>query len=217
MNVEQARFNMIEQQIRPWEVLDQRILELLSALPREEFVPQDQQALAFVDTHVALAHGQVMMQPKQEARLLQELSIGAKDRVLEIGTGSGYMTGLLASLALEVDSVDMFADFLESAQAKLRARGFSNISFAEGDASQGWEGNGPYDVIILTGSVPELPQRYIDDLSRRGRLAAIVGGDPIMEAVLITKLDDGSIRRLSLFDTSLPPLINAVRPPRFVF
>lgn len=217
MNVEQARFNMIEQQIRPWDVLDSRVLELLSTLPREEFVPEDQQALTFVDTHVSLAHGQVMMQPKQEARLLQELNVGPKDRVLEIGTGSGYMTGLLASFAAEVDSVDIFADFLESARAKLRARGFTNINFAEGDASQGWDGNGPYDVIVLTGSVPDLPQRFIDNLQPRGRLAAIVGTEPIMEAVLVMKLEDGSISRSSLFDTSLPPLINAVRPPRFVF
>ncbi len=217
MNVEQARFNMIEQQIRPWDVLDSRVLELLSTLPREAFVPEDQQALTFVDTHVSLAHGQVMMQPKQEARLLQELNVGPKDRVLEIGTGSGYMTGLLASLAAEVDSVDIFADFLESARAKLRARGFTNINFAEGDAAQGWDGNGPYDVIVLTGSIPDLPQRFIDNLNPRGRLAAIVGTEPIMEAVLVMKLEDGSIKRSSLFDTSLPPLINAIRPPRFVF
>lgn len=217
MNVEQARFNMIEQQIRPWDVLDSRVLELLSTLPREEFVPEDQQALTFVDTHVSLAHGQVMMQPKQEARLLQELNVGPKDRVLEIGTGSGYMTGLLASFAAEVDSVDIFADFLESARAKLRARGFTNINFAEGDAAQGWDGNGPYDVIVLTGSIPDLPQRFTDNLNPHGRLVAIVGTEPIMEAVLVMKLEDGSIKRSSLFDTSLPPLINAIRPPRFVF
>jgi len=217
MNVEQARFNMIEQQIRPWEVLDLRILELLSRMPREEFVPADQKALAFVDTHIALGHGQVMMQPKQEARLLQEVDVTGKDRVLEIGTGSGYMTGLLASLALEVDSVDILPDFLESAQTKLRERGFSNISFAEGDASQGWQGGGPYDVIMLTGSVPELPQQFIYNLNPRGRLAAIVGTDPIMEAILVTRLGDGSVNKESLFDTILPPLINALQPPRFVF
>ena len=217
MNVEQARFNMIEQQIRPWDVLDLRVLELLSAMPREEFVPDDQQALAFVDTHIALGHGQVMMQPKQEARLLQEADVTGKDRVLEIGTGSGYMTGLLASLALEVDSIDIFPDFLESAQAKLQRRGFGNINFAEGDASHGWEGSGSYDVIILTGSVPDLPQQFIDNLNPRGRLTAIVGTEPIMEAVLLTKHDNGSTKRSSLFDTSLPPLVNAIRPPRFVF
>ena len=217
MNVEQARFNMIEQQIRPWDVLDLRVLELLSSLPREEFVPAEQKMLAFVDTHIALGHGQVMMQPKQEARLLQEVDVTGKDRVLEIGTGSGYMTGLLASLALKVDSVDIFPDFLESAQASLGRRGFSNIDFAEGDAAQGWEGSGPYDVIVLTGSVPELPQQFVDNLKPGGRLAAIVGTEPIMESILITRLEDGSTKRESLFDTSLPPLINAVRPPRFIF
>lgn len=208
---------MIEQQIRPWDVLDLRVLELLSSLPREEFVPPDQKMLAFVDTHITLGNGQVMMQPKQEARLLQEVDVTGKDRVLEIGTGSGYMTGLLASMALEVDSVDIFPDFLESAQANLRQRGFSNIGFAEGDAAQGWEGNGPYDVIVLTGSVPELPQQFVDNLKPGGRLAAIVGTEPIMESILITRLKDGSTKRASLFDTSLPPLINAVRPPSFVF
>lgn len=217
MNVEQARFNMIEQQIRPWEVLDLRVLELLSSMPREEFVPENQKKLAFVDTHIALGHGQVMMQPKQEARLLQEVDVTGKDRVLEIGTGSGYMTGLLASLAGEVDTVDIFPDFLASAEKKLRGRGFNNINFSEGDASRGWPGNGPYDVIVLTGSVPELPQQYLENLKPRGRLTAIVGSDPIMEALLITRLEDGSLRTNSLFDTSLPPLVNAVRPPRFVF
>lgn len=208
---------MIEQQIRPWEVLDPRVLELLPTVPREDFVPAEQIALAFIDTHIPLGHGQVMMQPKQEARLLQELAITRKDRVLEIGTGSGYMTALLASLAQEVDTVDIFSDFLASAQKKLADHGLNNVNFFEGDAANGWEGNGPYDAIMLTGSVPILSEQFIQNLNPRGRLVAIVGQDPIMEAILIEKMDDGSTQRTSLFDTSLPPLINAQTPPEFVF
>ncbi len=217
MNVEQARFNMIEQQIRPWEVLDSTVLELLSTLPREAFVPHSQRALAFVDTNVVLAHGQVMMQPKQEARLLQEAGVTSKDRVLEIGTGSGYMTGLLASLVTEVDTVDIFPDFLESARNILTRHGITNVNFSEGDAAGGWDGNGSYDVIVLTGSVPVLPPNFLEILNPRGRLVAILGREPIMEACLIRKNDDGSTKKESLFDTSLPALINATPPPEFVF
>ena len=217
MNVEQARFNMIEQQIRPWEVLDSTVLELLSTLPREAFVPHTQRALAFVDTNVVLAHGQVMMQPKQEARLLQEAGVTSKDRVLEIGTGSGYMTGLLASLAGEVDTVDIFPDFLESARNILTRHGINNVNFSEGDAAGGWDGKESYDVIVLTGSVPVLPPNFIEILNPRGRLVAILGREPIMEACLIRKNDDGSTKKVSLFDTSLPALINATPPPEFVF
>ena len=217
MNVEQARFNMIEQQIRPWEVLDSTVLALLSTLPREAFVPHSQRALAFVDTNVVLARGQVMMQPKQEARLLQEAGVTSKDRVLEIGTGSGYMTGLLASLATEVDTVDIFPDFLESARNILTRHGINNVNFSEGDAAGGWDGNGSYDVIVLTGSVPVLPPNFLEILNPRGRLVAILGREPIMEACLIRKNDDGSTKKVSLFDTSLPALINATPPPEFVF
>ena len=217
MNIEQARFNMIEQQIRTWAVLDPTVLDLLSTLPREAFVPENQRTLAFVDTNVALAHGQVMMQPKQEARLLQEVHVSPKDKVLEIGTGSGYMTGLLASLAGEVDTVDIFPDFLETAQGKLARQGIGNVNFSAGDAANGWDGRGTYDVIVLTGSVPDLPGNFIKILNPRGRLAAIVGRDPIMEACLVQKTRDGSTKTISLFDTTLPPLINAIPPPEFVF
>lgn len=217
MDTEQARFNMIEQQIRPWDVLDPRVLELLPTVPREDFVPADQRALAFIDTHISLDHGQVMMQPKQEARLLQEAAVTAKDRVLEIGTGSGYMTALLASLAHEVDTVDIFPDFLPVAEQKLVAHGLNNINYFEGDAADGWTGDISYDVIILTGSVPMLSEGFTEILNPNGRLVAIVGQDPIMEATLIVKRGDGSVRRTSLFDTSLPPLLNAKTPSAFVF
>ena len=217
MKTEQARFNMIEQQIRPWEVLDPRVLELLPTVPREDFVPSDQRALAFMDTHISLGHGQVMMQPKQEARLLQEIAIKASDRVLEIGTGSGYMTALLASLARQVETVDIFPDFLASAQKKLTNHGFTNINFFEGDAADGWNGNGPYDAIMLTGSVAILSEQFVQNINPRGRLVAIVGQEPIMEARLIEKDRDGRTQQTSLFDTSLPPLINAQATPTFVF
>ena len=217
MKTEQARFNMIEQQIRPWEVLDPRVLELLPTVPREDFVPTDQRALAFMDTHISLAHGQVMMQPKQEARLLQEIAIEPEDRVLEIGTGSGYMTALLASLAQEVDTVDIFPDFLVSAQKKLTDHALTNIDFFEGDAANGWQGSGPYDAIMLTGSVAILSEQFLQNLNSRGRLVAIVGREPIMEARLIEKDREGRTQQTSLFDTSLPTLINAQAPPTFVF
>lgn len=208
---------MIEQQIRPWEVLDPRVLELLPTVPREEFVPVEQRALAFIDTYIPLGHGQVMMQPKQEARLLQEIAVTPKDRVLEIGTGSGYMTALLASLASEVDTVEIYPDFLTSAKKKLTDHGFNNINYFEGDAANGWEGDRPYDAIMLTGSVPILSEKFIQILNPGGRLVVIVGQDPIMEAKLIEKVSDGSTRQISLFDTSLPPLINAQTPSLFVF
>lgn len=217
MNIEQARFNMIEQQIRTWEVLDPRVLELLPTVPREDFVPAEQRVLAFVDTHVALDHGQVMMQPKQEARLLQEAAVTTTDRVLEIGTGSGYMTALLASLAQEVDTVDVFPDFLELAKKKLADHALYNVNFYEGDAANGWDGDGPYDVIMLTGSVPILAESFSKNLRPNGRLVAIVGQDPAMEALLIVKRKDGLIERISLFETSLPSLLNAKTPPAFVF
>ena len=217
MNTEQARFNMIEQQIRPWEVLDPRVLELLPTVPREEFVPVEHRALAFIDIHIPLGHGQVMMQPKQEARLLQEIAITSKDRVLEIGTGSGYMTALLASLAREVDTVEMFADFLTSANKKLADHGLHNINYFEGDAANGWQSDRPYDAIMLTGSVPILSDNFVRSLNPGGRMVAIVGQNPIMEAVLIEKMSDGSTRQTSLFDTSLPPLINAQTPSSFIF
>lgn len=208
---------MIEQQIRPWDVLDPRVLQLLSTVPREDFVPENQRAMAFVDTHISLDHRQVMMQPKQEARLLQEAELTAEDRVLEIGTGSGYMTALLATLVKEVDTVDIFPDFLAAAQKKLAHHGISNVHLFEGEAANGWSGNGPYDVIILTGSVPILSEGFVQDLTPKGRLLAIVGQQPIMEARLIVKERDGSVQQTSLFDTSLPPLINAKTPSAFVF
>lgn len=217
MDTEFARFNMIEQQIRPWEVLDPRILDALREVRREDFVPPAYRRLAFADLHVPLDHGQVMMQPKQEARLIQELVLEPDHRVLEIGTGSGHVTALLAHLAGQVDSVDIFPDFIATASARLASRGAANVSFHEGDAAHGWQSPHAYDAILLTGSVVELPEAYPRLLANGGRLAAIVGRDPVMEAILIERLAEEQFRRVSLFDTSLPPLVNAEPRPSFVF
>ncbi len=217
MDVEQARFNMIEQQIRTWDVLDPKVLNLIHELRREDFVPDEYRALAFVDMNIPLDHGQQMMQPKMEARLLQELSLSDRDKILEIGTGSGYLTGLLASLGKSVDTVEIFTDFIDSARVKLDAHGLSNINYFEGDAAQGWDGDGPYDAIIITGSMPTLPESYKSNLALNGRLIAVIGQSPVMEAILVRRLEDNSWQEVALFETDLPPLVNAEPPPRFVF
>lgn len=217
MDTETARFNMIEQQIRTWEVLDPRILTALHDVHREDFVPHAYRNLAFADMHIPLDHGQVMMQPKQEARLLQALALQPGDRVLEIGTGSGHVTALLAYLAGHVDTVDIFPDFIDSAKAKLSANGVANVSFHEGDGARGWDSTRSYDAIFLTGSVAELPAGYKSLLANGGRLAAIVGREPVMEAILVERLGGDQFRTVSLFDTSLPPLIHGEAEPSFVF
>lgn len=217
MDTETARFNMIEQQIRPWDVLDPRVLKALDAVHREDYVPARYRNLAFADMHIPLDHGQVMMQPKQEARLLQELSLTPEDRVLEIGTGSGHVTALLAHLTAHVDTVDIFPDFLRTAEERLTGYGFHNVSCHEGDAARGWETEQSYDAILLTGSVARLPPQFRSLLKSGGRLAAIVGGAPVMEAVLVEHLVGEQYRTTSLFDTSLPPLIHAEAEPSFVF
>ncbi|HSH43873.1 MAG TPA: protein-L-isoaspartate O-methyltransferase [Arenicellales bacterium] len=217
MDTETARFNMIEQQIRPWDVLDPRILNALHEVHREDFVPPAYRNLAFADMHIPLDHGQVMMQPKQEARLLQALAPRDTDRVLEIGTGSGYVTALLARLARHVDTVDIFADFIEAAKKKLADHGFTNVTFHEGDAAKGWDSNQSYDAIILTGSVAELPAVYKRLLADGGRLVAVVGHSPVMEAVLVEHLSGERYRETSLFDTSVPPLVHGGAEPSFVF
>lgn len=217
MDTDTARFNMIEQQIRPWEVLDPIILNALHDVPRELFVPPAYRDLAFADMHIPLGHGEVMMQPKQEARMLQALSLKPGDRVLEIGTGSGYVTALLSHLARQVDTVDIHPDFLESARDKLTKHGYTNVMFAEGDAGGGWDTEQLYDAVLLTGSVASLSPQYRTLLADGGRLAAIVGHSPVMEAMLVERLTGGQFRTTSLFDTSLPPLIHAEFAPSFIF
>ena len=212
-----ARRNMVQQQIRPWEVLDERVLTLLETLPREEFVPVAYRDLAYADYAIPIGLGQVMMEPKLEARLLQAVDVKPTDLVLEIGTGSGYLTAMLARLGRHVVSVDVHAEFTSAARVKLEAQGVNNVTLETGDASDGWAGQGPYDVIVITGSLPILPEAFQYNLSEGGRLFAVVGSGPAMEAVLITRVGENQWTHEGLFETELPALVNAPRPSRFVF
>ena len=217
MNVEQARFNMIEQQIRPWEVLDPGVLELLSQVKREGFVPPEYRELAFADLEIPLGHGESMMQPKVEARILQELALQPHETVYEVGTGSGYLTALLARRARHVTSAEIHPDFRARAEASLRAAGAANVTLVEGDSATAPLAESAYDLIVLTGSVPILPQAFLDRLKPGGRLLAVVGDAPVMKAVLVRQPIVGAFQHAELFETLLKPLVNAPQPPRFRF
>jgi protein-L-isoaspartate(D-aspartate) O-methyltransferase len=217
MNMAQARHNMIEQQIRPWEVLDQRVLELIDSLPRDAFVPQSYLKLAYADINIPLSHGQVMMPPKVEARMLQALAIKPSDTILEVGTGSGYATALLARSGKHVYSVDVYPDFIDSAGRKLAELGIGNVTLESGDAVSGWDSHAPYDVIAITGSLASLPDNFRQSLKIGGRLFVITGQAPVMEARLITRSAEQGWIDQALFETVMPPLVNAPQPQRFVF
>jgi len=212
-----ARQKMLDQQIRPWEVIDERVLDAIAYSPREDYVPPRYRTLAFVDMNIPLGHAQVMMAPKLEARLLQELKVRPIDKVLEIGTGSGYVTSLLALLGKHVHSVEIFPEFSAAAQQTLNAHGVHNVTLEAGDAARGWERHAPYDAIFVSGSLPLLPHALKEQLTHGGRLIAVVGQSPVMEARLITRVDAANFREHSLLETDLPPLINADAPPRFRF
>ena len=215
--IEQARFNMIEQQIRTWDVLDQRVLDVMNSIPREQFVPENCRSLAFADTNIPLGHEQVMMAPKLEGRLLQALAIKPDDRVLEIGTGSGYLTACLASLARHVTSIDIMADFTAAAGTKLDALAISNVTLETADAAEGIAADKRYDAIAVTGSVPLLQQQFRKNLTIGGRLFIITGCLPIMEARLITRVDENNWSSECLLETCIPSLLNVVRPQTFIF
>ncbi|NHZ70004.1 MAG: methyltransferase domain-containing protein [Thermotogales bacterium] len=217
MNLEQARFNMVEQQIRTWDVLDDRILNILSSTPREDFVPEQYRSLAFTDISVPLSHDQVMMPPKLEGKLLQSLTIQPTDQILEIGTGSAYVTACLARLGSSVHSVDLYDDFSQQAEARLKQHKITNVTLATGDAATGWESDTDFDVIAITGSLPVLHQGFHTLLKPGGRLFVVVGKPPIMQAVLITRISDQEWNRESLFETSVPALVNAPEPEAFRF
>jgi protein-L-isoaspartate(D-aspartate) O-methyltransferase len=212
-----ARHNMVEQQIRPWEVLDQRVLNLIDRSPREDYVPERFRNLAYVDMNIPIGHGQVMMAPKLEARLLQELAVQLRDRILEIGSGSGYMASLLAALGAHVYSVEIIAELETGARRNLERHGVANVTIENGDGARGWDQHAPYDVILITGSLPLLPDSFKRCLAVGGRLIAIIGSSPVMEVKLIQQLEREIWIETSLFETELPPLINAVQPDRFVF
>lgn len=217
MNFEQARFNMVEQQIRPWEVLDDNVLRLINELPRDKFVPSGEQRLAYADIEIPLKHAQCMMAPKIEARLVQSLGLKDSDAVLEIGTGSAYLTALLSRLSKHVYSVDIFDDFTREARAKLGALGITNVTLETGDGVNGWAAHAPYDAIAVTGSYPSLPQKLLEQLKIGGRLFAVVGDDPVMEALLVTRTGERAWARESMFETTLPRLLNVQEPAKFVF
>ena len=221
IDIERARFNMVEQQIRTWEVLDQQVLDLLFAVRREDFVAPQYRSLAFVDMEIPLtdnaAAGEKMLAPKMEARMLQELAVKPADRILEVGTGSGYMTALLAKRGAHVTSVEINPVFSAAAAAKLGAHGIENVSLEVGDAARGWSKNAPYDVIVLTGSVPVLADEFQRSLKPGGRLLAVVGEAPAMQARLTTCAGGGAYETVSLFETCIAALRNAPQPERFVF
>jgi protein-L-isoaspartate(D-aspartate) O-methyltransferase len=217
LDVERARFNMVEQQIRTWEVLDPRVLDLLHRVRREDYVPAQHRALAFADLEIPIGHGEKMLAPKMEARMLQELALREGDRVLEVGTGTGYMTALLASLSRHVNSVDIIAEFTRSAADRLSASHIANVTLETGDAARGWDRHAPYDAIVLTGSVPVLADAFAKSLRPGGRLLAVVGEPPVMEAKLVTCVAAGAYNTVGLFETCIAPLKNAPRPERFVF
>lgn len=215
MNLEAARAQMLGQQIRAWEVLDNRVLGAIAKTPRERFVPKDYRDLAFADTEIPLPHGQAMLAPKIEGRLLQALQVEPSDEVLEVGTGTGYLTACLAQLTERVCSVDIFPEFVASARANLAAVGLSNVELETADAMD-LDLPGRFDAVAVTGSVPTLDDRFVRMLKPQGRLFVVVGRAPVMEARLITLLPTGGTTSQSLFETVLSPLINAERPEPFV-
>ena len=217
MNLEQARYNMVESQIRTWEVIDQGVLDLLFIIKRENFVPAQYRSLAFVDMEIPLGQGEIMLPPKLEARIVQELEIKKTDTILEVGTGSGYTTALLAHLGKHVFSVEMLAEFSQQAEQRLAAHEINNVTLEIGDAARGWGGRAPYDVIVLTGSVPVLPNTFLGQLKPEGRLFAFVGDAPAMQAKLVLHTARGVFNTIDLFETCIPPLRNAMQPERFVF
>jgi protein-L-isoaspartate(D-aspartate) O-methyltransferase len=198
-------------------VLDQAVLDTLFAVKREEYVPPQYRSLAFVDMEIPLGHGEVMLAPKLEARMLQELTLKPPDRVLEVGTGSGYMTALLAHRAGHVYSVELRADLSAAAGARLATHGVRNVTLEVGDAARGWSKHAPYDAIVLTGSVPMLAAQFKTQLQPGGRLLAIIGEPPVMTATLVTCVTEGAWNQTGLFETCIAPLRNAPQPERFVF
>jgi len=219
MDLNQARFNMIEQQIRPWEVLDPQVLELLTVVRREDFVPLAHQALAFVDMEIPTgsAPGQVMLAPRVQARMVQDLALKKTDKVLEIGTGTGFTAALMAHQAAQVLSLEIDAGLAAQASANLQKAGVSNVKVRNADGSHGAAADGPFDAIVLSGSVAEVPQALLDQLATDGRLMAIVGDEPMMRATLITRTGPNSFVTAQPWDTNAPRLSGFTQPSSFQF
>ena len=219
MDLNQARFNMIEQQVRPWEVLDPQVLELLAVVRREDFVPLAHKALAFVDMEIPIGEGagQVMLAPRVQARLLQDLAVQKTDKVLEIGTGSGFMAALLGHQAAQVISYEIDPQLAAQARANLQAAGVSNVTVRQADGSQGAAAEGPFDVILLSGSVAEVPRHLLEQLKVGGRLEAIVGEEPMMRATLITRTGQNSWTTTEPWDCNTARLRGFAEPSRFHF
>jgi len=212
----QAHFNMVHQQVRPWEVLDPQVIYALEQTPREIFVPPEYQNSAYAELEIPLGHDQQMMRPALAARMIQALGLTGNDTVLEIGTGSGFVTALLARLAKQVYSVDIYAELVDKARERLTTLGIVNVTLECGDAARGWERHAPYDVIVLTGSVLELPETLRASLTIGGRLFAVVGAPPIMEAKLLTRIEENAYAQEEIFETVLSPLVNSPRA-QFIF
>lgn len=219
MNLEQARRNMIEQQIRTWDVLDLNILQTLVAVRREAFVSTAYQALAFVDTEIPLPQGENMLSPKLEARLLQEAAVQSNESVLEIGAGSGYMAALLAHHANKVVTVEIVPELKALAERNLADYGIGNVAVMLGDGARGWSGSGSqvFDVIMISGSLPTMPDAFLQQLSVGGRILAVIGEAPVMSACMITRVSDDAWDTVKLFETSVKALRNVEKPSAFRF
>lgn len=217
MNFEQARLNMVENQVRPWEVLDARVLEIISRVRREEFVSPAHRQLAFADLCLPLGHGEVMMKPVVEGRVLQALMLLRTDRVLEIGTGSGYLCGCLAGLSAHVTSLDIHADFTSAAGQRLRDAGIDNTTLLTAEAVHAWRPAEQFNAIVVTGAVAQIPERWLSWLSPAARLLVIRGQSPVQQATLLTVADADTPREEVLFETDLPYLLHAEPARAFVF
>lgn len=216
-DTERARFNMVEQQIRPWDVLDKRVLDTLFKIPREQFVPTEQRQFAFSDIALPIGHGETMLPPVVEGRILQSLAVAPNERVLEIGTGSGFFTACLAHLGQSVHTVDIYPDFTQSAAEKLAALGIERVVLETGDAVNGWAGNERFDVIVLTGAVQRIPESYRQQLNVGGRLFAIVGPEQNMSATMVTRQANDQFDTQNLFETYTRYLKGAEPKPQFSF
>lgn len=217
MNLEKAQFNMVEQQIRPWDVLDQRVLDVLGKIPRDAFVPKGYESLAYADTMIPIGHDQFMLKPTIEGRFLQALNLQDHHKVLEIGTGSGYFCALLASLTQRVHSVEIHTDLSQDAEKKIKQLGLNKVSFEIADVFNNWQAAEQFDAIVVTGSCADSGDNFVPYLKQGGCLIVVEGESPVMEAVLYRSTGPEQFSRESLFETEIPPLINNRYKKTFVF